>query len=146
MKKTKPKKIAIVTYNRIGNGQYENGVIKTKDKEIYIAQNGHKAKWAASGGNDREKEKTRSMVAATTVRQIDLKNMDHVYLYVGANGGEEAIRQTRNMPADKITYVMCGCNYGMKERMVRDLGNDGAEIVRCECGGRDTLEKIVKRI
>jgi hypothetical protein len=140
-------KIAIVTYNRIGEGQYDNGLIDREDKQIFIAQNGHKSKWAASGDiSSEQKAAIRSSAASYAVRSLDLKDMDKIYLYVGSHGGEEAIRQTATIPSERITYVMCGCNHGQKTRMISENGNSNAHIQDCECGGRETLEKILKQL
>ena len=138
-------KIAIVTYNRIGEGQYENGLMEREDKQIYIAQNGHRSKWAAGEGlSDAEKERARKSVAGYVIKSLDLTDMDKIFLYVGSDGAEEAIRQTASIPAEKITYVMCDCNWGTKQRMISSQGNSKAKIEGCECGGRSTLERILK--
>jgi hypothetical protein len=138
-------KIAIVTYNRIGEGQYENGLMERADKQIYIAQNGHRSKWTANADDpSSEKEARRKSTVGYVVKSLDLADMDKVYLYVGSNGGEEAIRQTSQIPADKITYVMCSCNWSQKTAMISKYGNSGAKVQSCECGGRETLERILK--
>ena len=141
-------KIAIVTYNRIGEGQYDNGLIEREDKQIFISQNGHKSKWAAANSDnspdDEEARRRRVSVIGYVTKSIDLKDMDKIYLYVGNNGGEEAIRQTAEIPAEKITYVMCDCNWYAKHNMIVQKGNSNAEVMSCECGGRETLEKILK--
>jgi len=143
-------KIAIVTYNRIGEGQYENGLMERPDKQIYIAQNGHRSKWAAgsddSSSDDDEARRRRISVIGYVAKSLDLTDMDKVYVYVGNNGGEEAIRQTATIPADKITYVMCDCNWSEKKNMIAANGNQNAKIQSCECGGRSTLEKILKQL
>lgn len=146
MQKSKPK-IAIVTYNRIGEGQYENGLMEREDKQIYIAQNGHRSKWTADSSNSSsEKERARRSVAGYVVNSLELADMDQIYLYVGSNGGEEAIRQTSKIPAEKITYVMCDCNWSGKTAMISEYGNSKAKIQGCECGGRETLERILKQL
>jgi len=149
-RKVTPKRktrIAIVTYNRIGEGQYENGLMARGDKQIYIAQNGHRAKWTADADDDDEvKEARRKSTAGYVLKSFDLKSMDQIYLYVGSDGGEEAIRQTAEIPAKKITYVMCNCNWSQKNRMIAERGNGAAKIESCECGGRETLERILKQL
>lgn len=139
-------KIAIVTYNRIGQGQYQNGVMKSGDKEIYIAQNGHRSKWAADPDypNQYDRAQTRAMVARSVISQVNLKDMDKIFMYVGARGGDAAIEETRSIPAEKITYVMCDCGYGAKLGIIKDYGNKNARTMQCECGGRETLERILK--
>jgi hypothetical protein len=148
-KTTAMPKIAIVTYNRIGEGQYENGLMQREDKQIYIAQNGHRSKWAAgndSSPEDGEARRRRESVVGYVIKSIDLKDMDQIYLYVGNNGGEEAIRQTAEIPAEKITYVMCDCNWCQKIGMISKYGNKAAKVQSCECGGRSTLERILKKL
>ena len=145
-KEKKITKVAIVTYNRIGEGNYPNGVIRGEGVEIYIAQNGHRSEWAADPeNNEYTKAQTRKIASASVARQIDLSDMDKVFIYVGANGGEEAIRQTRNIPSEKISYVLCHCNYGTKRDMIQSIGNGKADIISSECGGRSTLDRIVER-
>ena len=146
--KTKtPKRIAIVTYNRIGEGQYENGVTRHNGTELFVAQNGHRSKWAVSpDSSESDKEETRIRMAQRVARDLNLADMDHVYIYVGSHGGEEMIRQTRDLPAAKITYVMCDCGWSAKRRLINDLGNAAAETVECECGGRNTLAQIARRV
>lgn len=140
-------RIAIVTYNRIGEGQYSNGVIQRGDRQIFIAQNGHRSEWAADPGVDREQTRgIRAAVVTDVLSSVNLKDMDRVFLYVGTSGGEEAIRQTADIPADKVTYVMCFCNDSQKRQMIRAQGNASARIVHCECGGRDALERILKEL
>jgi len=145
MEENKTKKVAVVTYNRIGEGQYNNGVLRRGNTELYIAQNGHKAKWAAmpEGGNHREK---RINTIRDVVNRVELAEMDQVVLYVGAGGGEEAIKQTSELPAEKVTYVMCDCNGYRKRQMIRNVGNAEAGVIWCECGGRHTLERMVKEL
>ena len=72
--------------------------------------------------------------------------MDHVYLYVGNSGGEDTIRQTKEISADKITYVMCDCNSGLKRRLIQEAGNANAELIYAECGGRETLQEILEKL
>ncbi len=146
---TKLEKIAIVTYNRIGQGKYENGVLNAGNKQIYIAQNGHLAKWAVEPNSCPREEaiESRERAARRAAEQIDLSEMDKIYIYVGAAGGaEEAIRQTRGLPAEKVTYVMCDCGFTRKREMIKHLGNQDAQVIDCECGGRETLQRILDDI
>jgi hypothetical protein len=119
--------------------------MEREDKQIYIAQNGHRSKWAADGDlSNFEKAARRQSAAGYVIKSLDLTDMDRIFLYVGNEGGEEAIRQTASIPAEKITYVMCNCNWSRKQRMIREHGNAAARIQSCECGGRETLERILK--
>jgi len=70
--------------------------------------------------------------------------MDHTYLYVGASGGTEQIKRTANIPAEKLTYVMCDCSYGEKKNLIQNAGNSDSEIIMSNCGGREKLEEILE--
>ncbi len=143
----KTRRVAIVTYNRVGEGQFPNGVVKGDNLEVYFAQNGHLAKWTwSSEGTLEEQTSARKYTAASVVRSIDLSKMDEVYLYVGNNGGEEAIRQSAGLTSEKINYVMCGCNQQYKMDLIRRVGNQDAKVIWCECGGRETLENIATQL
>lgn len=139
------KKVALVTYNRIGDGQFANGVMRHNGSEIYIAQNGHRTEWAAepNQGTTESRRETRKMMAQITARQVDLSHMDHTYIYVGTRGGEEAIKETRGLDSHKVTYVLCGCNYGAKMDLIKRIGNGGADMIPSECGGQQTLHLIL---
>jgi hypothetical protein len=144
----KPKKIAFVTYNRIGNGEYDNGVLKRNGIEIYIAQNGHRAKWA-SGGQDAPPDQTdlnRASAISDILERVSLEDMDHSYVYIGKKSGLEIISQTKNLPADKITYIMCNCQRYEKVKLIENIGNEDAKIIWCECGGRETLDRLIGNI
>jgi hypothetical protein len=144
-KKSKLRKIAIVTYNRIGSGQYENGVITGKNVQVFIAQNGHRSKWAVHPDSDNEQgAETRARMSRNVLRQVELADMDRVYVYVGSNGGEEMILQTRDLPAEKVTYVMCDCSWGHKKGLIKKFGHEESGIIECECGGQITLEDLLK--
>ncbi|HVY01682.1 MAG TPA: hypothetical protein VHA12_02885 [Candidatus Nanoarchaeia archaeon] len=141
------RKVAIVTYNRVGEGQFPNGIQSRPGLEVYFAQNGHLAKWTWSSEETlEEKERARKYTAAAVVRSIRLDEMDEVYLYVGNNGGEEAIRQSADLTSEKVNYVMCSCNYGYKKDLIRRIGNGKARIIECECGGRETLATIANQL
>lgn len=145
------KKIGIITYNRIGDGRYENGVIRRDNLELHICQHAKKeghAIFKKSSGEDSGPGSRRSQAAKEVVenarKTIDLKELDHVYLYVGKDTGTSVIGATAEIPAEKITYVTCSCNYKEKLNLIQRLGNEDAEIIGCECGGNETLTEIVE--
>ncbi|MEI6731983.1 MAG: hypothetical protein WCK90_04875 [archaeon] len=140
------RRVAFVSYNRIGEaGQFPNDVIKKDGLEVYISQSGHGAKWAASGPGQDWKVEVRRNSAVSVASKYDLVDMDFSYVYVGKNGGEEAIRQTRNLSADKVAYVMCSCNSSGKRELIAQIGNSSARIIGCECGGQYTLGSLVEK-
>ena len=142
----KTQKIGIITYNCIGKGQYDNGWMNKNSKKYLIIQNGHKSHWAASSNDSKLNKKTR---AGTVEYLLEgnmevLKQLDHVFLYVGSNGAEVAIKLTKEIPAEKLTYVMCSCNSSTKKDLIKKYGHKDSEVLGCECGGHYTLEKLLK--
>jgi hypothetical protein len=144
-------KVAIVTYNRIGreygNQEYKNGVMKGENKEIHIFQNerGTFAEWRSEGSpmGETMARAARADAARGVTGKLKLEELDRIYLYVGASGGEKAIEQTRDLPASKITYVMCDCDIRHKRNLIKVIGNADARVIRSECGGNYTLERIL---
>ncbi|MBX9670149.1 MAG: hypothetical protein K2X93_21290, partial [Candidatus Obscuribacterales bacterium] len=74
-----------------------------------------------------------------------LPELDHIVVYVGANGSEEAIRRAAVMPPEKVTFVLCDCNLREKERVICTSGMSTARTVMCECGGRHTMRALFER-
>ena len=140
--------IAIITYNCIGNKQtYDNGWMEMPGKKALLMQNGHRTERAVPSSSDyATAERIRKNTIEYLLQGIKpiLSQFNHVYLYVGAHGAEEAIVMTKDIPSDKITYVLCSCNSAEKKALIKEIGNKSAEIMSCECGGNYTLEKILK--
>jgi hypothetical protein len=146
MTNKKTQKIGIITYNCIGNGHYDNGWMNKNGKKYLIVQNNHKSEWAANSGSS----KTNKKIRADSVEYLlegsmeTLKQLDHVFLYVGSYGAEVAIKLTKAIPAEKLTYVMCSCNSRVKSNLIKKYGHADSEVIGCECGGHYTLEKLLK--
>lgn len=146
--KDKPlERIAIITYNVVGEGIYGD-VIRCDGREIYIVQNRHRSFWGADRSlPSGEIAESRNRIAKRTIddaMKLSLKDMDKIFLYVGSGGGEEIILETRMLPAEKITYIMCDCNLWLKEQLIESVGNADSKIIMSECGGQKTMEKILK--
>lgn len=136
-------RVALVTYNRIGNGEYPNGVIERKGLEVYITQNVDLAEWAVPLGLSDSESTQRRVDALRDVfvrSRFNLEIMDHIYFYVGKNGGEESIRLTEGL--SDITYVMCRCNWNYKIALI-ERTNPISRIITSECGGRETMRRIL---
>lgn len=89
-------KIAIITYNRIGEGQYANGILKKKGKELHLFQNGHLSKWAVNRESGiQNPAPIRAQAITDILEDLNLEDMDKVYLYVGTSGSEKAIEMTK---------------------------------------------------
>lgn len=138
------KRIALVTYNTVGEGRYPL-VNRGKHNVVYVLQG--KDRWAVKEPwrYDAEAQKTRAKVSQDIVKKIDLTKMDKVYVYVGEKGGSEIVRQTSTVPSDRIVYVMCGHNSDENYRVIEHYRGWSFSKMDCECGGRTTLEDLLKR-
>lgn len=74
----------------------------------------------------------------------EINNLDKLYIYVGSYGAEHAIKLARenNIPSEKVTFVMCDCQLGNKKSMIQKCNYQDAEVIMCECGGRDTMATL----
>lgn len=141
-------RVALVTYNRIGNGEYPNGVIEKEGLEVYLTQNVDLAKWAVPLGLSDSESIQRRVDALREVflrSRFNLEMMDHIYFYVGKSGVgvKESVRLTEGL--SNITYVMCGCNWNYKRSLI-NRANPNARVIYGECGGRQTMRNILREI
>lgn len=152
--KNRVKKIAFITYNYIWNWEYKNWAIKTtSNKEIYISQSeDSQIKHRDLGwkeyrvlDNKRNDKDFVKNVLDNVVGQIKLEEMDHTYLYVGKKTAQELISRTKDLVAEKITYVICDCDEYEKRENIRKYGKEWADIVMCECGWRTTMKDLLEK-
>ena len=102
--------IAIITYNRVGGGQYQNGWLEYPRKKALLIQNKEGARiglplWMfVTNPNAKEicKTKMESLFEGMT---STLKQMDQIYVYVGLGGANDAIRLTKDLPPQKISSI-----------------------------------------
>lgn len=141
------RKVAILTYNRIGSGKYDNGVVSGPNALLFVAQNDEKGKWSSPSGTPSEQSaKIKADLAKNLIERFNLTDMDHIYIYVGTEGGEEMIKRSKKLAPEKVTYVMCRCNWGFKISLIKKFGHQNPKIISCECGGRETLAKIAEEL
>jgi len=154
-------RIAFVTYNRIGSGQFANGLMQVNGFELYLFQNSDLSKWGCKDDKYdawdflfmpkgqkkqvmQEFAKSRKQKVSEIMSQAaNLQDMDKVYIYVGQRGGEGIIKLSKKLPGEHIVYVMCDCQKETKLRLIKEYGHQDAEIIWCECGGQETMEKLV---
>ena len=77
--------------------------------------------------------------------QQALSELDHVVVYVGSSGSEQAIALAAHLPATKVTFVGCDCGDLKKELLIQSAGLNEAGRVPCECGGCQTMERLFTR-
>jgi len=141
--------IAIITYNIIGGGGYKNGWLEYPGKKALIVQNKDGARiglplwmlFTNPKATEICKTKMEDLFEGIT---STLKQMNQIYVYVGLGGANDAIRLTKDLPPQKLSYVLCDCNYRQKINLISEIGNNHAKLIKCECGGWDTLDKILK--
>jgi len=136
-------KIAFVTYNTVGDGEYKNGIIKGRDYEITLFQDPEKVIWRPSGDMNQEQKNTKQRAQLETIDSIlsefPFEKMDHVYLYIGKKRTEDLIKRTAELSPEQITYVTCGCDFGRKNRLIGKYGCFEANVIRSDCGGRNSM-------
>ncbi len=139
------KNIAFVTYNNMGD-DLAAGWHEREGRRALVLINS-KGRRSAADQSDRW---SASQAGAVTREVTDLwdeldralPELDHVIVYVGASGSEEAIRRAAGLPASKVTFVLCDCGLPAKEWLLRSQGMGIAERILCECGGRQTMRAL----
>lgn len=150
--------VAFLTYNTVWSG-LRNGWHDGPDgRRAFVLQNDSGNRWAVEdlfedpntipGGYSRRAKANVDHVSGKIEDlwgqlQTVLSDLDHVVVYVGANGSERAIVLAAQLPASKVTFVGCSCNLPIKELLVQSAGLTEAGRVLCECGGRQTMRKLL---
>lgn len=142
-------KIAMVSYNAI-HGALPGWNI-SGENEALVLQNSTGAEFAAYQGLESKKnfdegvEIVKSEIQNSwKILQESIPKLDHVFIYIGVNGSEEAAKlATKELPPEKVTYVLCSCNIFAKEKLISELGHKNAQRISCRCGGQEDMGKIL---
>lgn len=137
---------AFVTYNTVGDG-VANGWHDSNGRRALVLQNSKGEQWAVSPSNVPPADLGASRVVAEIDRlwgelRKSIDSIDHIVVYVGANGSEQAIALAAQLSAEKITFVGCDCGLAFKEAMVRAAGLSRSRRLLCECGGHWTMKRL----
>ena len=139
--------VAFVTYNSVGqHGSYDSGWYENRGRRAFLVQNTRGRRAAAENQFNRE---AGSQAVAEEVERLwqvlglVLPILDHLVVYVGASGSEEAIRYASQMPAQKVTFVRCDCGLAGKDALIAEWGMAGSRKVLCECGGCKMMEALL---
>lgn len=154
------KAVAFVTYNTVGDG-LSSGWHESGDRRALVLQNTYGLKWGSDAVLGREArnfaeaflaQAERVATGASHLRgeignlwrqlQEALLELDHVVVYVGNRGSEYAIELAAQLPADKVTFVACDCDFPYKEAMIARAGLAASELVLSECGGHQTMRRL----
>ena len=136
---------AFLTYNQIGReGNVRDGWHEANGRRAFVLQNTKGEGSYRNGGpigTARREEEVGELWAK--VQEV-LPELDHVVVYVGTDGSEQAIALARQLPASKVTFVACDCNLLFKEMLIQAMGLKEAGRVLCECGGHRTMEFLFR--
>jgi hypothetical protein len=143
--------VAFVTYNSIGrnlpSGWHERG-----DRRALLVQGSENGGWAVDQFYNADPESYDRSEHVDHVRgtisnlwgtlQKALAELDHVVIYVGSHGSEQAIELASELPASKVSFIGCDCGLPIKEAMIQAAGLADAGRFLCECGGRRTMKAL----
>jgi len=75
----------------------------------------------------------------------ELPTIDCVIFYVGGSKIENDIKAIHELglPANKAIFVFCNCQHDEKMEILYKYGFSDSLIIRCECGGKNTMKQIM---
>ncbi|MEK7584429.1 MAG: hypothetical protein AAB490_04230 [Patescibacteria group bacterium] len=145
------KNVAFVTYNTVGD-KLSSGWHGSNGRRALVLQNSSGDRWAVDKFYRSDPASYRRSDHASHVMdeisnlwnelQTVLSEIDHIVVYVGSRGSEQAIALAAQLPASKVTFVGCDCGILVKEAMVQAAGLAKARRLLCECGGHRTMETL----
>ncbi|OGZ08207.1 MAG: hypothetical protein A3C93_00980 [Candidatus Lloydbacteria bacterium RIFCSPHIGHO2_02_FULL_54_17] len=150
-------KTAFVTYNTVGHGELPSGLHTSPcGAEALVLQNTKGEAWGAKrapGSYERTPSEGKTLTANRQEEigalweelQKHATEIDHLVVYVGANGSQRAVALSAQLPPERVTYVLCNCSLPAKENVIALMGMSAARRVDCECGGHDTMRAIFDR-
>lgn len=134
--------VAFLTYNTVGQG-LSNGWHEGPDgRRAFVLQNTRGLTWFATRIS--ESSRVRDEIADLWTKVLEnLSDLDQIVVYVGDSGSERAIELAATLPASKVTFVLCDCNWSSKTGRIKSAGLADATQVDCECGGHRTMRKLL---
>lgn len=138
-------KAAFLTYNRVGN--LSNGWNGEGDHQVFVASHPRGQRWGAEGDTLHEQTRTIETALGAAFEQIEaiLSEIDLLVVYVGDSGSEGAIELASRMPAHKVAFVFCSCNFSRKRSLVAESGMSQSQVISCECGGHGTMGALANQ-
>ncbi len=139
---TKTQTVAFITYNTLDG--ITTGWHEREGRRAFVMQN-TKGRGAIREGN-------RTMTVAELSAEIErqwgelqkhLPEIDHAYVYVGAEGSERAIELASKLKPEQVTFIGCRCGLAHKEALVQAAGMDRSRRILCECGGHSTMFAMI---
>jgi 1-aminocyclopropane-1-carboxylate deaminase/D-cysteine desulfhydrase-like pyridoxal-dependent ACC family enzyme len=139
------KTAAFITYNQLGEGKISTGWHESDGRRALVLQN-TKGEGSLKLGKPIGAEKRAEQISLLWAElRKELSSLDHVVVYVGTRGSEEAIKLAAELPEEKVTFVGCDCGLPIKELLIRAAGLPKAGRILCECGGHHTMLSLYER-
>tara|TARA_Y100000310_G_C20678763_1_gene814628 strand:- start:2394 stop:2819 length:426 start_codon:yes stop_codon:yes gene_type:complete len=131
------KATVVVTYNSVND--HPAGTYQGKNGPVVINSHENTRTWGAD-----DAEGKLGQILHGLFGRIDSEDVDKIYLYVGANAKDGALRAAKQIAGEgnKLSLVACDCYANEKSAVAERIG---APIIWGECGGRKTLQRIVDR-
>ncbi|HLD54947.1 MAG TPA: hypothetical protein VJB35_01680 [Candidatus Nanoarchaeia archaeon] len=135
---TTDKATLVITYNSVEN--YEAGTYKGKNGPLVIYSHDNTRTWGSE-----EADNKLGQILHGLYNRINPEDVEKIYLYVGRYAKDNALRAAQRMAGqgNKLTLVACDCDNREKREVAKEIG---VPIIWSECGGRRTLEEIVKKV
>jgi hypothetical protein len=143
-------KTAFITYNAVGEDAYPSGWLTTPQGNAALVLQGTKGRKYEDGpmtrsDGTRDVEGVQDEVEkAWQFLEKHLPELDHVVVYVGARGSENAISHAARLPAHKVTLVMCDCSLDAKDELIERAGLTEAHVIICGCGGHAVMQELLE--
>lgn len=139
------KTAAFITYNQLGKGEITTGWHESDGRRALVLQN-TKGEGSLQVGKPIGAEKRVEQISLLWAElRKELSGLDHVVVYVGTRGSEEAIKLAAELSEEKVTFVGCDCGLPIKELLIRAAGLPKAGRILCECGGHHTMLSLYER-
>lgn len=133
------KKVAFVTYNTLGN--LVSGWHTQDDRSALVLQNTKGEGSLIEGPIGRDNRMNQIGVLWSEL-QRSIPTLDHVVVYVGADGSQRAIAMAAQLPPSKVTFVACDCGLSIKEALIQASGMSEAGRILCACGGHYAMRGL----
>ena len=140
---TKLTQVGFLTYNTLEN--ISSGWHEKNGHKALVLQNTKGNGSRRVGQRDMSTQKVRDEIKQMWAEfNRNIKDLDHVVVYVGDRGSEQAIVLAAQLPAEKVTFIGCTCGLPIKEAMIQMCGLVDANRILCECGGHYTMEALIQ--
>lgn len=153
------KKDVIVVMSYRGVENYKLGFYEGKNKDVLIVGAEISGEWTGRAkefgnalvtlGTGTVSQEGTTEIYEDTLRKIqsDFSKINEAYVYLGKDGagsGFEIIKKLMEQSKDFVVkLVACDCDAGEKVNFAEKYG---LQIIWSECGGRETLKRIVNKI